>query len=115
MALATPDDEPLAATIIRSNLAALDSFALVALSATIADKKAHFGFTSLEISTHVDVAITLNEDGTGFSYFINEIERMPGGCFWALDSSAGDLSKRASEVAESLSTYCISLVLIFVS
>lgn len=103
--VATPDDEPLAATIIGRNLAALDSFALAALSATIAEEKARFGFTSLEIFARMDIAITPSEDGKSFSYFVNEIERMPGGCFWALDSGAGDLSKRASEVSESLSAY----------
>ena len=101
----SPNDDPLAAIITACNLPALDSFALSTLSATIAEEKARFGSTSLEIFARIDVGVMPSEDGKSFSYFVNEIERMPSSCFWALSSEPSDLSMRASEVSRSLSAY----------
>ena len=101
----SPTDEPPAATIVGRNLLALDSFVLATLSATIAEEKARFGSTSLEIFARVDVGVMPSEDGESFSYFVNEIERMPSSCFWTLSSEASDRSIPASEVSQSLSAY----------
>ena len=70
----SPNDKPLAAIITACNLPALDSFALSTLSATIAEEKACFGSTSLEIFACIDVGVMPSEDGKSFSYFLNEIE-----------------------------------------
>ena len=104
-ASASANREPPAVNIIGRNLSALDSFVLATLSAAIAEEKGRFGSTSLEIFARVDVGVMPSEDGKSFSFFVNEIERMPGACFWTLGSEASNLPMPAPEVSQSLSAY----------
>lgn len=75
-----------------ANLQHLDNFVLRTLQQLIAQETTQFGRTTLSVFARLDVGFILNQEQEEYQYFVNEVERLPGGCFWVMNPNTPELA-----------------------